>query len=84
MKYLPDQFPVTPWVLTLAPPIIKAATEKKFPGKVLLSGMLYGMALAILSNVIPDLSATLAWVIAITSILINGEQFFATLSTWIG
>jgi len=75
-----NSLPFGPWVLAVAPAVVAEAVKKKsFPVKTMVGGFLYAVFLAAIGLVHMGVATALAWVIAITSVLVNGQTLFTVI-----
>lgn len=72
---------MTPYLLAVVPAVLNTAvTQKRVPVRGIVAGFLYGIALAIIAGWRGDVAVTLAWLVALTSLLVNGATLFNSIN----
>ena len=72
-----NALPMTPFALAVAPAILAGfAKQKGIPVKTLVGAFVYALALSLVGSWNGEVANALAWLIAITSILLNGATLF--------
>lgn len=73
--------PWVPFTLTMAPAVIASVVDKhKATVKTVVGGFIYGLILAGLASWRSDIASGFAWLVALTSMAINGPVVFNAIS----
>lgn len=68
--------PVTPLALAIAPAVLAGFAKKALPIKTLIAAFLYALALSLVTSWNVEVATSLAWLVAITSLILNGPIIF--------
>jgi hypothetical protein len=76
-----NALPMTPYLVAVVPAVLAGAVKLKgIPTKRIVAAFLYAIFLTLVGSWRGDVTSALAWLVAISSLLINGQQLFTTIS----